>query len=48
MAISGVLAAVMADGFESAADVLASGVVLLGLSVAARPADWNHPYGRFS
>lgn len=37
--------AVVADGFESVADVVASGVVLLGLSVAVRPADWNHPYG---
>lgn len=37
--------AVMADGMESAGDVLVSGVVLLGLWVAARPADDNHPYG---
>ena len=26
-------------------DVFASGIVLLGLALAARPADWNHPYG---
>jgi len=36
---------VMADGFESAADVLASGTILLALTLAARPADSNHPYG---
>lgn len=38
-------AAVVADGFESAADVFASGVVLAGIVVASRPADENHPYG---
>ena len=37
--------AVVADGLESAGDVFASGIVLLGLTLAARPADWNHPYG---
>ena len=37
--------AVVADGVESAGDVFASGFVLLGLTVAARPADSNHPYG---
>ncbi len=37
--------AAVADGLESAADVVASGVVFLGLWVAARPADDNHPYG---
>src|SRR5215831_13370003 len=37
--------AVTADGLESAGDVFASGFVLLGLSVAAVPADSNHPYG---
>jgi cation diffusion facilitator family transporter len=36
---------VLSDGFESAGDVLASGVVLLGLTVAAKPADEDHPYG---
>jgi cation diffusion facilitator family transporter len=35
----------VADGVESAGDVLASGLVLFGLWVAARPADDNHPYG---
>lgn len=38
-------ASVVADGVESAGDVLASGIVLLGLTVAARPPDKNHPYG---
>src|SRR5580700_8696847 len=37
--------AVVADGLESVADVFASGIVLLGLTLAAKPADWNHPYG---
>ena len=36
---------VLADGFESAADVLASGTILLALTLAARPPDSNHPYG---
>jgi cation diffusion facilitator family transporter len=36
---------VVADGVESAGDVVASSIVLLGLTVAARPADKNHPYG---
>jgi cation diffusion facilitator family transporter len=35
----------VADGLESVADVFASGIVLLGLTLAAKPADWNHPYG---
>jgi cation diffusion facilitator family transporter len=37
--------AVVADGLESAADVFASGFVLLGLTLASIPADENHPYG---
>jgi cation diffusion facilitator family transporter len=37
--------AVIADGLESAADVFASGFVLLGLTLAAKPPDSNHPYG---
>jgi len=36
---------VIADGVESAGDVIASGVVLLGFTIASRPADENHPYG---
>ena len=38
-------AALSADGFESTADAFASGLVLIGLTLAARPADENHPYG---
>jgi cation diffusion facilitator family transporter len=38
-------ASVSADGMESAADVFASGFVLIGLTLSARPADSNHPYG---
>ena len=38
-------AAVRADGFESATDVLTSGLMLVGLALASRPADENHPYG---
>jgi cation diffusion facilitator family transporter len=38
-------AAVVADGFESAADIFSSGLVLIGLIVSARPPDENHPYG---
>jgi cation diffusion facilitator family transporter len=36
---------VFADGLESAGDVFASGLVFLGLTVAAKPPDYNHPYG---
>jgi cation diffusion facilitator family transporter len=36
---------VVATGVEFAGDVLASSVVLLGMIVAARPPDDNHPYG---
>ena len=46
--ITGLMAgstSVVADGLESAGDVLASGLVFLGLTLAAKPADWNHPYG---
>lgn len=37
--------AVVSDGFESAGDVLASGFVWFGLTLAAKPADADHPYG---
>jgi cation diffusion facilitator family transporter len=37
--------AVVSDGVESAGDVLASGLVLFGLIMAAKPADEEHPYG---
>ena len=46
--VTGVMAgstSVVADGLESAGDVLASGLVFLGLTLAAKPPDWNHPYG---
>ena len=43
--LTGHSTATVADGFESAADVFASGIVLLGLTLAAKPADENHPYG---
>src|SRR5450759_276707 len=43
--VSGHSTAVVADGLESAADVIASGFVLFGLTLAAKPADDNHPYG---
>jgi cation diffusion facilitator family transporter len=43
--MSGHSTAVVADGLESAADVVASGFVLFGLTMAAKPADENHPYG---
>jgi cation diffusion facilitator family transporter len=36
---------VVATGFEFAGDVFASSIVLIGMGVAARPADENHPYG---
>lgn len=37
--------ALIADGIESTADILASVIVWSGLRIAARPADENHPYG---
>ncbi|MBM3744844.1 MAG: cation transporter [Acidobacteria bacterium] len=37
--------AVMADGFESAGDVLASGIVVFGFVAASKPPDAEHPYG---
>jgi cation diffusion facilitator family transporter len=43
--LTGHSTAVVADGLESAGDVFSSGFVLLGLTLAARPADQNHPYG---
>lgn len=43
--LAGHSTAVVADGLESASDVFASGLVLLGLTLAAKPADENHPYG---
>jgi cation diffusion facilitator family transporter len=43
--IKGHSTSVVADGLESASDVLASGFVLLGLTLAAKPPDKDHPYG---
>jgi len=43
--LAGHSTAVVSDGFESAGDVFASGFVLLGLTLAAKPADEEHPYG---
>jgi cation diffusion facilitator family transporter len=43
--LAGHSTAVVADGIESGTDVFASGFVLLGLTLAAIPADKNHPYG---
>ncbi|MBZ5623748.1 MAG: cation diffusion facilitator family transporter [Acidobacteriia bacterium] len=43
--LAGHSTAVFADGLESASDVFASGLVLLGLTIAAKPADQEHPYG---
>jgi cation diffusion facilitator family transporter len=37
--------AVVSDGLENAADLFSSGLVLLGLWIAAKPADADHPYG---
>jgi cation diffusion facilitator family transporter len=37
--------ALVSDGFESASDVLSSSIVLIGLVIAARPPDHDHPYG---
>ncbi|MEO8595510.1 MAG: cation diffusion facilitator family transporter [Candidatus Solibacter sp.] len=43
--LAGNSTAVVSDGLESAADVIASGFVLFGLTMAAKPADEEHPYG---
>ena len=43
--LAGHSTAVVADGLESTGDVFSSGVVLFGLTVSAKPADENHPYG---
>jgi cation diffusion facilitator family transporter len=37
--------ALVADGVESSADVMSSGIVWAGLRIADRPADQNHPFG---
>jgi cation diffusion facilitator family transporter len=43
--LTGHSTAVVADGLESAGDVLASGLVLFALTLSAKPADEDHPYG---
>jgi cation diffusion facilitator family transporter len=43
--LAGHSTAVVADGFESAGDVFSSGLVLLGLTLASKPPDAEHPYG---
>jgi cation diffusion facilitator family transporter len=43
--LAGHSTAAVADGLESAGDVIASGFVLFGLTLAAKPADEEHPYG---
>ena len=43
--LAGHSTAVVADGLESSGDVFVSGLVLLALILAAKPADENHPYG---
>jgi cation diffusion facilitator family transporter len=37
--------ALIADAVESSADIFSSVIVWMGLSIAARPADEDHPYG---
>jgi cation diffusion facilitator family transporter len=37
--------ALIADGFESFADVFSSAIVYIGLRYSAKPRDANHPYG---
>ncbi len=37
--------ALVSDGIESGTDILAAGLLMLGLWVAAKPADSDHPYG---
>ena len=37
--------ALIADGFESLADVFSSAIVYLGLRYSVKPRDQNHPYG---
>lgn len=43
--VAGNSAAVVADGLESAGDFFGSAIVLLGLTLAAKPPDYEHPYG---
>lgn len=43
--LAGNSTATVADGFESAGDVLSAGLVFVGLTLAAKPPDKEHPYG---
>jgi cation diffusion facilitator family transporter len=43
--VAGHSASVLADGFESAGDVVAASAVFFGFAIASRPADEEHPYG---
>lgn len=43
--LAGHSTAVVADGLESAGDVFAAGLVFFALTLAAKPADADHPYG---
>ncbi|MFC1715379.1 cation diffusion facilitator family transporter [Candidatus Poribacteria bacterium] len=43
--IFGYSKAMLADSLNSALDVLATGIVLVGLRISRKPADDNHPYG---
>lgn len=37
--------AMIADGLHSLSDILATGIVYIGICIGARPADEEHPYG---
>lgn len=37
--------AMIADGLHSLSDILATGIVYVGICIGARPADEDHPYG---
>lgn len=43
--LAGNSVAVVSDGMESGMDVVTSGLVWLGLWIASKPADQDHPYG---
>src|SRR5438128_593445 len=43
--LAGLWMVVVAGGLESAGEVCATGFVLLGLTLGAKPADQDHPYG---
>ena len=43
--IAGNANALVADAVESSADIFSSLIVWMGLSIAAKPADEDHPYG---